>query len=91
MRIVYCLFCFLFLSCMDSNHNYEMQEKTTTKQRMQIEICHNPESSSHKLECTADCFEPNLESYSFCWTLKKEDCVKPLEYQWQRENCYFFD
>jgi len=53
MRIVYCLFCFLLLSCVGDNQDYEIQEQTTTKERMQIEICHNPESSNHKLECTA--------------------------------------
>ncbi len=28
---------------------------------------------------------------SFCWLLERADCVVPLEYEWQRKNCHFFN
>jgi hypothetical protein len=93
MKIISLLFGVMLLSCgLEENSAFEDQSKKTEKnQTNQIQICHNPESSNHRQVCNSKCFEPNLGSSSFCWTLKKSDCLGAQDYDWQRENCHFFD
>ena len=57
----------------------------------EVSICHNPLSRNHKKLCTDECYIPNKEQYSFCWTLKRTDCEEPLEEEWQKQNCHFFN
>ena len=88
MKYFHCLIFLLTVSCAeDSSSNHSEYNESEDH----VEICHNPLSKHHKEICTEQCFVPNQELYSFCWTLKKSDCVLPLEYQWQQENCHFFD
>ena len=55
----------------------------------EVQICHNPESLNHGDICNLECFEPNLDEYSFCWTLTTEDCLGPHTHDWQQKNCHF--
>ena len=89
MKIICFVLSVALFSCESPNINYKDSESQTVQQM--VEICHNPESVSHRERCTPQCFEPNLGQNSFCWTLKVSDCKHPREYQWQRESCHFFD
>lgn len=89
MKYIYCSFLLLLFACTDENPVYDLDVSIDTTK--QVEICHNPESISHKRLCDFTCFVPNLGQNSFCWTLTREDCMQPYAYEWQRENCHFFD
>ena len=75
----------LQLSCARENVSYSADFDR------ELQICHNPESTNHRKICSEKCFDPNLGSHSFCWTLLEQDCQEPLTYEWQRENCHLFD
>tara|TARA_R100001510_G_C7644384_1_gene201845 strand:- start:4 stop:285 length:282 start_codon:yes stop_codon:yes gene_type:complete len=88
MKYIHYLVCFLFISCVEENNVvYEKQEVS----KHQTEICHNPLSKNHNQICTEECFNPDREKYSFCWTLEKSDCVAPFECHWQQKVCHLFD
>ena len=59
----------------------------------EVWVCHNPKSEYHGHLCNDECYwvGQQLVESSYCWTLYREDCKPPLTYQWQRENCHFFD
>jgi hypothetical protein len=88
MKYFHCLVFLLTVSCVEDNGMHQADQGMGENY---IEICHNPLSKNHKGICTEQCFVPNQELYSFCWTLKKSDCILPLEHEWQQENCHFFD
>mgnify|MGYP001327875406 CR=1 FL=1 len=59
-----------------------------------VYICHNPESNQHGELCSRKCLNtPNysLEGSPFCWLLRKVDCAGDLTFEWQKQNCHFFD
>ncbi len=100
MRNFWLLGCFLLFSCASEeeiskpSHPSLLKSEDTKEIKHspdQVSICHNPSSKEHKQECTDQCFEPNLGNYSFCWTLFASDCRYPLVYDWQKQNCHFFD
>ena len=78
---------FFAISCTSENLNNTNQNE----KKESVYICHNPNSQNHRKICTEQCFVPNLDEYSFCWELKLSDCESPLLYEWQHENCHFFD
>ena len=88
-------FSFMFAACTAPNELLEdaddLENYSLPTTPHQIEICHNPESTQHGALCSDECFIPNLQEFSFCWTLEASDCSLPLEYQWQTDNCHFFD
>jgi len=88
MKYFHCLAFLFVLSCVEDSGVHQADQSISQNY---IEICHNPESTNHRKICTEKCFEPNLGSHSFCWTLPEQDCQEPLIYEWQRENCHLFD
>ena len=71
-------------ACANPNPAFIEEDEIT-----EVQICHNPESTNHGEICNLECFEPNLDEYSFCWTLTSEDCSGPITYEWQKKNCHF--
>lgn len=79
--------CILLLSCEDTE-NREGADAILDSSVGEIYICHNPGDIGHGKRCTNRCL---ITNGAYCWLLKREDCVGELLYQWQEENCHFFD
>ena len=92
----YMLSMFLMFSCADERRepvNEGDQALTVVsdacEEPRQIWICHNLESELHGSLCTEECYTSgNLDH--FCWSLNYSDCLDPLVYEWQIDNCRKF-
>lgn len=83
-KLKYLIIGTLIVSACTSPNLSPLEDSTT-----EVQICHNPESKNHGDICESECFEPDLNEYSFCWTLTTEDCLGPLTHDWQQKNCHF--
>lgn len=79
----------LMLSC-DTSPPVETRNSSEPESEDSISVCYNVNSPVHGQICSEECFE-NYTDTEFCWTLTREDCSEPLEYEWQEKNCHLFD
>ena len=58
--------------------------ESTDKIRGRYEACHwVPDDTTSTSSRRAE--------NSFCWLLERESCALPYKYDWQEENCHYFD
>ena len=82
--------CFLILSC-DSTLPVETESFSEPEDREEtLSVCYNNDSPQHGQICSEQCFE-NYTDTEFCWTLERDDCIVPFQYEWQEKNCHLFD
>ena len=84
------------MSC-NLSADYEAESDASTHEsdaafEEEVWICYNPKSSFHGSICTADCFYSDglRNKNSFCWLIEKHNCIQPLQFEWQKENCHHF-
>ena len=81
------IICVLLLSC-DGTQDTEDTDAMAPTPTGEVYICHSPGDTEHGRACSDRCLE---NKGSYCWLLSKESCEGDHQYQWQRENCHFFD
>ena len=88
MRILALLFLLGCGEVLPSEPNPDMKLKD--EEIDEVSICYNIDSQYHGQACSRECFDQYDES-EFCWTLDADDCQRPFKFDWQHENCHFFD
>ena len=83
-----------FLGCVEDNSVVEETKNFKTKSDV-VWICHHPDSEHHGNICDdseypAGCLVKG-DNTKFCWALYKEDCLPPLDQDWQMKNCHFYE
>ena len=106
MKYCYLVFGFLFFSCAPENLPEHEQDKNTEQawvchnpeSPQHGELCEEAihplrgrHETCHWVTTGAHTGKGRRIKNSFCWLIEKADCVGNLEYEWQRENCHFFD
>lgn len=84
------IFIILTISCAD---NFNSNHESGSSHEGEVWICHNPQSEYHGHICSDECYWVGqlLVKNSYCWILEEEDCTPPLTYEWQDQNCHFFN
>ena len=106
MKYCCLLFALFFSSCAtESNPSHDPEKDTeeawvchNPESPQHGELC---ELSTHPLQGEYEtCYWTSNETRpekiyrvenSFCWLIERADCTGQHEYEWQRENCHFFD
>ncbi|MBP04915.1 MAG: hypothetical protein CMA72_09060 [Euryarchaeota archaeon] len=55
-----------------------------------VSVCYNIDSEEHGKPCSEACLELGNQ-HIFCWEMYPEDCRGQVAYEWQKQNCHFFD
>ena len=54
----------------------------------ELYICYSPETPEHGKLCTEECLS---SPQAYCWLITRKNCNRVHQYEWQKENCHFFD
>jgi|TARA_Y100000289_G_C3928291_1_gene154837 hypothetical protein len=81
----YFFLCVVLVAC-----THHREPRLQAQSEKSVFVCHSSDPVKHGKLCEEGCLQ-DMYTDAYCWELKKEDCEKELNYEWQIKNCHFFE